>query len=81
MGALNKCHQASTKKKDIHSGWSEIVRTMNTQKEVTTIAQSDKDEMIQIRRCSEANQKVQNDTMLKIEISTLCKEKICSPQI
>lgn len=42
-----------------HTGWSEIIRIMNTQKAVTTIAQNDKDEVIQIRRCSEPNQNVQ----------------------
>jgi hypothetical protein len=47
------------KKENIHSGWSEIVRIMNTQKAVTTLAQNDKDQVIQIRRCSEPNQKVQ----------------------
>jgi len=46
------------KMKDDHTGWSEIVRIMNTQKAVTTTAQNDKDEIIQIRRCSEPNQKV-----------------------
>jgi hypothetical protein len=46
------------KKENIHSQWTELVRTMNTQKAVTTIAQNDKDEIIQIRRCSEPNQKV-----------------------
>jgi hypothetical protein len=38
------------KKEGIHSGWSEIVRIMNTQKAVTTLAQNDKDEVIRIRR-------------------------------
>ena len=47
------------KKENIHSGWSEIVRIMNTQKAVTTLAQNDKDQVIQIRRCTEPNQKVQ----------------------
>ena len=47
------------KMEDDHTGWSEIVRIMNTQKAVTTTAQNDKDEIIQIRRCSEPSQKVQ----------------------
>jgi len=47
------------KKSDIHSGWREIVRTMNTQKVVTTLAQNVHDEVISIRRCSEPNQQVQ----------------------
>lgn len=46
------------KKKDIHSGWREIVRTMNTQKAVTTLAQNINDEVIMIRRCSEPNPQV-----------------------
>jgi len=43
------------KKEGIHSGWREIVRTMNTQKAVTTLAQNTHDEVIMIRRCSEPN--------------------------
>ena len=43
------------KKEGINSGWREIVRTMNTQKAVTTLAQNDKDEVISLRRCSEPN--------------------------
>ena len=46
------------KKEGIHSGWREIVRTMNTQKAVTTLAQNIQDEVICIRRCSEPNQQV-----------------------
>lgn len=46
------------KKEGIHSGWREIVRTMNTQKAVTTLAQNIHDEVINIRRCSEPNQQV-----------------------
>ena len=46
------------KKQDFHSGWREIVRTMNTQKAVTTLAQNIHDEVIMIRRCSEPNQHV-----------------------
>ena len=46
------------KNQDIHSGWREIVRTMNTQKAVTTLAQNVHDEVIMIRRCSEPNQNV-----------------------
>jgi len=46
------------KSKDIHSGWREIVRVMNTQKAVTTLAQNVIDEVIMIRRCSEPNPKV-----------------------
>lgn len=46
------------KQKGIHSGWREIVRTMNTQKAVTTLAQNNHEEVIMIRRCSEPNQPV-----------------------
>ena len=46
------------KKQGIHSGWREIVRTMNTQKAVTTLAQNKDDEVIMIRRCSEPNEQV-----------------------
>ena len=46
------------KKDGIHSGWREIVRTMNTQKAVTTLAQNVQDEVIMIRRCSEPSQQV-----------------------
>lgn len=44
------------KKQGIHSGWREIIRTMNTQKVVTTLAQNTHDEVIMIRRCSEPTQ-------------------------
>ena len=64
------------KKEKIHSGWSEIVRVMNTQKAVTTLAQNDKDEVIQIRRCTEPNQKVQKlYDALKYKYAPLVKKK------
>lgn len=43
------------KQEGIHSGWREIVRTMNTQKAVTTLAQNNHEQVIMIRRCSEPN--------------------------
>ncbi len=46
------------KQEGIHSGWREIVRTMNTQKVVTTLAQNNLEEVIIIRRCSEPNGQV-----------------------
>ena len=46
------------KKEAINSQWTEIVRTMNTQKAVTTTAQNNHEEIIQIRRCTEPNEKV-----------------------
>jgi hypothetical protein len=45
------------KKKDIRSDWREIVRIMNTQKCVTTLAQNKSDEIISIRKCSEPDDK------------------------
>jgi hypothetical protein len=51
-------HQLKTK--GINSGWREIIRIMNTQKAVTTLAQNVHDEVIMIRRCSEPNQNVRN---------------------
>jgi transposase len=51
-------HQLKTK--GINSGWREIVRTMNTQKTVTTLAQNVNDQVIMIRRCSEPNQNVRD---------------------
>lgn len=46
------------KQKGINSSWREIVRTMNTQKCVTTSLVNIKDETISIRQCTEPNQKV-----------------------
>ena len=46
------------KAQEINSGWREIVRTMNTQKAVTTLAQNQQEEVIMIRRCSEPNPNV-----------------------
>jgi transposase len=45
------------RKKEITSQWREIVRIMNTQKCVTTVAQNNREEMICIRRCSEPDDK------------------------
>ena len=64
------------KKEGIHSGWTEIVRVMNTQKAVTTTVQNDKDEVIQIRRCTETNQKVQKlYDALKYKYAPFVKKK------
>jgi len=46
------------KQKGITHDWREIVRIMNTQKCVTTTAKNDRDHIIQIRKCSEADPKV-----------------------
>ena len=43
------------KAKNIHHDWSNIVRIMNTQKEVTTTMQNKKGETISIKKCSEPN--------------------------
>jgi hypothetical protein len=43
----------------INFQWKEIIRIMNTQKAVTTIAQNNYDEVIISRRCSDPNEKVQ----------------------
>ena len=45
------------KLKKINSEWRELVRIMNTQKCVTTVAQNNKDKMVWIRRCSEPEPK------------------------
>jgi len=64
------------KKKGIHSGWREIVRIMNTQKAVTTLAQNVHDEVIMIRRCSEPNQQVrQLYDALKYKYAPFVKRK------
>lgn len=64
------------KHEGIHSGWREIVRTMNTQKAVTTLAQNNHEEVIMIRRCSEPNQPVRKlyDT-LKYKYAPFVKRK------
>lgn len=64
------------KKEGIHSGWREIVRTMNTQKAVTTLAQNTDDEIIMIRRCSEPNQSVRKlYDALKYKYAPFVKKK------
>jgi transposase len=46
------------KEHGMNHAWNEIVRIMNTQKAVTTTAQNNCDQIIQIRRPSEPNEKV-----------------------
>lgn len=46
------------KKKEINHNWQEVIRITNTQKIITTTGQNTFDEVIQIRRCSEPNEKV-----------------------
>lgn len=48
------------KQKGITSDWREIVRIMNTQKCVTTLAQNKAEEIISIRKCSEPDEKAKN---------------------
>jgi hypothetical protein len=64
------------KREGINSCWREIVRTMNSQKAVTTLAQNTHDEVIMIRRCSEPNQYVRKlyDT-LKFKYAPFVKRK------
>lgn len=42
----------------IHDEWREIVRTMNTQKAVTTMVQNKKNEVIILGQCTAPNEKV-----------------------
>ena len=64
------------KKEGIHSGWREIIRTMNTQKAVTTLAQNIHDEVIMIRRCSEPTQPVKKlYDVLKYKYAPFVKKK------
>ena len=64
------------KQNGITSGWKEIVRIMNTQKAVTTLAQNHVEEVIKIRRCSEPNQKViQLYDALKFKYAPFKKKK------
>lgn len=64
------------KKEGIHSGWREIIRTMNAQKAVTTLAQNMHDEVILIRRCSEPTQPVKKMyDALKYKYAPFVKKK------
>jgi hypothetical protein len=46
------------KQKNVHSDWREIVRTMNTQKCVTTSVVNIEDQTISVRQCTEPSQQV-----------------------
>jgi transposase len=63
------------KEKGIHHQWTEIIRIMNTQKAVTTTAQNNCDQIIQIRRCSEPNEKVKQIYQALMYKSTPFKKK------
>lgn len=54
---LVKTVRFQLKKDGIHSDWREIVRTMNTQKCVSTTMENNKGELLWIRRCSEPSVK------------------------
>jgi hypothetical protein len=56
--AASLTKKGGVKQEGIHSGWREIVITMNTQKVVTTLAQNNHEEVIMIRRFSEPNQQL-----------------------
>lgn len=55
--------------KDCNHSWSEVVRIMNSQKCVTTVVNNDKNETIEIRQCSEPNDKVK-EIYLKLNYKT-----------
>ena len=64
------------KKENINSGWREIVRIMNTQKAVSTLAQNVEDKVITIRRCSEPNQNVRKIyDVLKFKYAPFIRKK------
>jgi hypothetical protein len=64
------------KSQGVNSGWREIVRTMNTQKAVSTLAQNNYDEVIKIRRCSEPNLQVKKlYDALKFKYAPFVKKK------
>jgi transposase len=46
------------KLKGYNQSWSEIIRIMNTQKIVTTTMENEKHEVVEIKQCSEPNEKV-----------------------
>jgi hypothetical protein len=54
---LLKKEEKTINKDPIHWQWKEIVRIMNTQKAVTTLAQNKSEEVIQIRRCTYPDEK------------------------
>lgn len=65
----------------ITSDWREIIRVMNTQKCVTTIAQNNHDEIIWIRRCSEPDPKTkQLYDALKYKYAPFVRKKSVVPK-
>jgi transposase len=65
------------KEEGINYGWSEVIRIMNTQKAVTTTVQNNCEQIIQIRRCSEPNEKVRHIYQtLKYKSAPFKKKKV-----
>jgi len=68
------------KQQGIHSEWREIVRTMNTQKCVTTSIVNINKETISIRKCTEPNQKVKHIyELLKFKYAPFVRKKSVVP--
>lgn len=64
------------KQQKINHSWQEIIRITNTQKIITTTGQNKDDEMINVRRCTEPNQKVKEIyTALKFKNYPYVKRK------
>jgi hypothetical protein len=69
------------KKEGVKHQWNELTRIMNTQKAVTTTAQNNCDQIIQIRRCAEPNENVKKIYQaLKYKTTPFKKKKSCSTQ-
>lgn len=70
------------KQQGINSDWREIIRIMNTQKCVTTIAQNNNDEIICIRKCSEPDSKVKKlYDALKFKYAPFIRKKSVVPKL
>jgi hypothetical protein len=68
------------KQKGIHADWREIVRTMNTQKCVTTSVVNIRNEVISIRQCTEPTQQAKKIyDQLNYKYAPFIRKKICSP--
>ena len=68
------------KQQGVNSDWREIVRTMNTQKCVTTSMVNIKEETIAVRQCSEPNKRVKEIyDLLKYKHAPFTRKKIVVP--
>lgn len=68
------------KQQGVNSDWREIVRTMNTQKCVTTSIENINDETISIRQCTEPNEKVRKIyDLLKYKYAPFTRKKSVVP--